>query len=225
MPTPKAGYFLKDGTRVPGTTTIIGRFKDSAGLLYWAHGRGKKYPNEPLYEARDAAGDVGTQIHAMIENSIRNIEPAKFPEAMPEPQRKQAQDGFLAFVRWSRRLNLEIAPAETPLVCECHRFGGTPDAIAAEEDGTLSLLDWKSGKSFYWDQLVQLAAYVHLWNVNNEAKIDGNVLIVRFGKDGADFEHREFPLMHMKLAKAWRMFELYREAYELDKFIQGKELA
>lgn len=37
MPTPKKGYYTSSGLRVPGVTTIIGRFKDSGGLIHWAN--------------------------------------------------------------------------------------------------------------------------------------------------------------------------------------------
>jgi len=37
MPTPKAGYYNVKGERVPGTTTIISRFKDSGALIHWAN--------------------------------------------------------------------------------------------------------------------------------------------------------------------------------------------
>jgi len=37
MPTPRKGYYTDAGKRVPGVTTIIGRFKDSGGLIHWAN--------------------------------------------------------------------------------------------------------------------------------------------------------------------------------------------
>lgn len=42
MATPKGGYFNAAGDKLPGVTTVLGRFKDSGGLLYWAHGVGKE---------------------------------------------------------------------------------------------------------------------------------------------------------------------------------------
>lgn len=37
MGTPKGGYFSASGEQVPSVTTILGRFKDSGGLMFWAH--------------------------------------------------------------------------------------------------------------------------------------------------------------------------------------------
>lgn len=70
MPTPTKGYFLKSGERIPGTTTIIGRFKDSAGLIPWAWKRGRDFPDEPLYGTRDKAAELGTIVHDMAEAYI-----------------------------------------------------------------------------------------------------------------------------------------------------------
>lgn len=222
MPTPTDGYRAADGARIPGTTTVLGRFKESGGLIQWAYQQGRK--GVPLYESRDTAGDVGTHIHAMIESHVRNLAPPAYPAGMMESLRKQADSGFAAFKRWADNNHLEIAPVEVPLTCECHRVGGTPDAIAAERDDTLSLLDWKSAKNFYPDNLIQLALYRHLWDLAHpDQPITGSIHIVRFGKEGADFEHRSFPLDHKKFKAAWRLAELYREAYDLDKLLAGKE--
>ena len=96
MPTPKKGYFLKDGTKVPGVTTILGKFKDPGALMYWAwnvaheglepalfllegwwKGEGNKEATERLlttprdhwhYRKRSGmAAEIGTVVHAMVE--------------------------------------------------------------------------------------------------------------------------------------------------------------
>src|SRR6185369_1711903 len=48
MPTPTQGYRTADGKRVPGTTTILDRFKDSGGIIWWAN----RLALEPLMEIR-----------------------------------------------------------------------------------------------------------------------------------------------------------------------------
>ena len=71
MPHPKGGYKLKDGKGVPGVTTIIGRFKESGGLLYWACEQGKSIERgeiSNLYDKRDEAGESGTLAHEMVES-------------------------------------------------------------------------------------------------------------------------------------------------------------
>ena len=48
MARPKDGYKNNEGKRVPGVTTIIGRFKDSGALMYWAFEQGKAYSRREI---------------------------------------------------------------------------------------------------------------------------------------------------------------------------------
>lgn len=73
MPHPRSGYHLKDGTRVPGTTTIIGRFKESGGLIWWAWDLGMK--GLDYRDVRDKAADAGTLVHAMVEAHAAGEDP------------------------------------------------------------------------------------------------------------------------------------------------------
>ena len=224
MPTPRKGYFSADGLRLPSVTTIIGRFKESGALLRWAYNQG--LAGVELYEKRDAAADVGTYVHALVEACLlTGATDAAPPPGMSDENVAKARTAFSAFRAWHVGSRLTIKPLERHLVSEIHRYGGTPDAIAEEADSKkLSLVDWKSSKNFYWDNLLQLAAYVELWNENRpERPITGGIHVVRFGKEGADFEHRWFPIDHPKLGAAWKQFLLYRQAYDLDRFICSKD--
>jgi hypothetical protein len=58
MAHPKGGYRDADGQRIPGVTTVIGRFKESGGLIRWAYNRGRE--GEDLYDSRDKAAEAGT---------------------------------------------------------------------------------------------------------------------------------------------------------------------
>ena len=48
MATPKGGYRNKAGDRIPGVTTILGRFKESGALMWWAN----RLAYEPLMKSR-----------------------------------------------------------------------------------------------------------------------------------------------------------------------------
>jgi hypothetical protein len=43
MGTPKGGYFSAAGEKVPSVTTILSRFKDSGGLMFWAYKTGREH--------------------------------------------------------------------------------------------------------------------------------------------------------------------------------------
>lgn len=217
MPTPKAGYFLADGTRVPGTTTIIGRYKDSAGLMHWAFKQGKA-GKERLYEEAEKAADIGTLAHAMVENHIKGDDPhAALAEAPPDMLEK-AESSFKAYLAWESMTKLRVIDQEMQLVSEKYRYGGTPDAIGIINN-ELCLLDWKTSNSVYGDYLVQLAAYRNLWEEHNpDRPLTGGFHLLRFAKEYSDFAHHYYP----NLDSAWRAFVLMRELYDIDRELKAR---
>lgn len=216
MPTPKAGYFLKSGEKVPGTTTVIGRFKDSGGLLHWAFEQGKLAQQgkiQRLYDRAEEAADIGTQAHAMIEAHINGDE-------VPVPTDERAQQAFNNALAWLAQTRITVISKwqECALVSEQYAFGGTPDAIG-ELDGKLILLDWKTSNAVYQDYLIQLAAYKQLWEENHPDKpITGGMYLCRFAKDFPDFSTHYFA----ELNDAWEQFKLFRSAYEIDKRLKKR---
>lgn len=125
MPTPKAGYFLKDGSRVPGTTTIIGRFKDPGGLYHWYWEKGAQ--GKGFKEDLDKAANLGTIAHHLVEQYIRGQNP-NLTDVPPE-----ALSAFNAYLAWAKNYRVKIIATEVQLVSEKYRFGGTPDAIGIIE--------------------------------------------------------------------------------------------
>lgn len=217
MPTPKAGYFLSDGSRVPGTTTIIGRYKDSAGLMHWAFKQGKA-GKDRLYGEAEKAADIGTLAHAMVECHIKGENPhAALASAMPD-MREKAESSFKAYLAWESMTKLRVIEQEMQLVSEKYRYGGTPDAIGLINN-ELCLLDWKTSNSVYGDYLVQLAAYRNLWEERNpDRPLTGGFHLLRFAKEYSDFAHHYYP----NLDNAWRAFVLMRELYDIDRELKQR---
>jgi hypothetical protein len=220
VPTPRKGYFLADGTPVPGTTTVLGRFKDSGALLHWAWRRGKEHPDEPLYAARDEAGNIGTAAHAMVEARIKGGDPEWAEEllALDPPGQARARNAFGMYEKWASMNRLVIVDQEMQLVSEKYRFGGTPDAIGLI-DGELCLVDWKTSNGVFMDYLLQLAAYRLLWEENHpDRPLTGGFHLCRFSKEHGDFAHHYY----RELDKAREMFIHLRAAYEFDKELKKR---
>ena len=218
MPTPKAGYFLKDGTRVPGTTTVIGRWKESSALIYWAYKRGKD--GLELYESRDKAAELGTIVHETVEEYIRGGNPREvIPEAITLEDQAQITSAFEAFEEWFESNKFEIVEQEMQLVSEVHKYGGTPDAIAIDAKGRLVLLDWKTSSGVYADFLYQLALYRVLWNENHpDNPLTGGSHLCRFAKENGDFAHHFYP----DLSDAERGGLMMVELYNIDKGLKKR---
>jgi hypothetical protein len=222
MAHPASGYRLKDGTKVPGVTTIIGRFKESGGLLFWAFEQGKcceRGEITGLYDKRDAAADSGTLAHSMVEAYIND---AELPDLSkyPEDIASSAKQGFENYVRWQTDNRITVIHQEMQLVSEAHVFGGCPDAIGVDSHGKTCLIDWKTSSSGpYIDWLLQLSAYKILWEENHPDKpITGGFHLLRFSKENADFHHHFW----QDLSEAERQFLLLREAYEIDKKLKKR---
>jgi len=219
MPHPKGGYKLKDGTKCPGVTTIISRFKDSGGLLWWAFEQGKLAEQgiiSSLYDKRDEAADAGTLAHSMVEAYINGQPLPKLPDTEIGSQAKQ---GFDNYVNWSENNKIRIIKQEMEMVSEVYKFGGCPDAMGIDNQERLCLLDWKTSNNIYQDYLIQIAAYRQLWEENHpDQSITGGFHLLRFSKDHADFVHHCWN----ELDDAWEQFKLFRQAYEFDKLLKKR---
>lgn len=218
MGRPKQGYYNAAGDKLPGVTTIIGRFKESGGLIQWAYksgrdhermvAQGKEAPRH-LYDVVDAAAEAGTIAHDMIEAFILG-KPQPIVSAAPEILAK-ASNAFAQFGEWHEQTRIEIFTTEQPYVSEKHQFGGTIDAVGKDAKGRVVLVDWKTSNAVYQDYLVQLAAYAILLEECTEWRPQGFHLL-RVAKESADFAHH----FYGELEEAKKAFLLMRELYDID---------
>jgi hypothetical protein len=222
MATPKQGYWI-DGVKVPGTTTIIGRFKESGGLLQWAFKQGQSGVSS-LYEKRDEAADIGTRAHTLIE---RHINGERTKDIIKSETSVEAVNAFEMYLKWAKQNKLKLLSKyqEIQLVSPTYQFGGTPDAIGQIGGETL-LVDWKTSNGVHVDYLLQLSAYQHLVNDGYVmstcqpfgVKVGKGAHLLRFSKEHGDFDHRYFG----DLSEAWEQFTLYRRAYEIDQRLKKR---
>lgn len=211
MATQKAGYFLKDGTRVPSVTTVLSRFKDSGGLIHWAWSLGKE--GKDYREVRDKAADAGTMAHEAIEKWKKG-EAINFAD---DDIGKRAASAFGAFLEWTEQTQLKITHTEVPLISEKHKFGGTLDAMLIR--GKRSLGDWKTSNNVYGEYIAQVGAYGILWDETHpDEPINGGYHLLRFDKEYGDFHHSWWA----EVESAKRFFLLLREAYDLDKELKKR---
>lgn len=244
MPTPREGYYLRDGTRVPGTTTVIGRFKESGGLIHWswniAHG-GLLRARALLQQVAEGDGlfsqdDITAFLALPLSEWDYRAKREKAADAgtcahdmvecwirqrpfdasrYPAPIVRAAEPAFGAFLAWARQSNLRAIESETALVSEQYRYGGTLDAMLI--GGALALGDWKTSNAIYPDYLCQLAAYGQLWTEHYpERPIVGGYHLLRFSKqDRADDPVNFTHHYWSHLNAAWEAFRLMRELYTL----------
>lgn len=218
MGRPTQGYYNAAGDKLPGTTTIIGRYKESGGLVQWAYKSGREHERlvaqgkaapRHLYDVVDEAALAGNIAHDMIEAHILGKEFK--PEGSDEILAK-AQNSFAQFLEWREQSRIEIVATERAYVSERHQFGGTVDAIGRDGKGRIVLLDWKTSNAVYQDYLIQLAAYALLLEECAPEWTPQGFHLLRVAKESADFAHHFFG----ELEDAKKAFVLMRELYKLD---------
>lgn len=216
---PKGGYVNAVGQKVPGTTTIIGRFKESGGLIQWAYNCGKE--GIDINAARDRAADAGTLCHDMIDAHLHGRNFSRVGHDMDALTK--ADHAFLGFLEWKAQTNLKLVAAEISLVSEKHQFGGTFDAALVGD--TLRLLDYKTASAIYNDALIQVAgAYSLLWEEAHPDQPLHGIDILRISKpeqadDPISFHHCHWSAEIIPVAQ--EQFLLFRRAYDLDKRLKG----
>lgn len=215
MGRPSQGYRNAAGDRLPGVTTVIGRFKDSGGLLQWAFKQGQSGA-ATLYEERDNAALAGNIAHDLIECFI-----LKKPPPVVNADAKimeRASNAFKQFCEWHEQSRITILATEHAYVSERHQYGGTIDAIGQDTRGRIVLLDWKTSNSVYQDYLIQLAAYALLLEECAPQWIPTGFHLLRVAKESADFAHYFFA----ELEDAKKAFVLMRELYDVDKRLKDR---
>ena len=218
---PKAVYRNAAGKRVPGTTTVISRFKESGGLMHWAWQCGMD--GLDINQVRDDAADAGTCCHEMIDVHLRKKPSENFEHRYSEKVRINAGHAFIGYLEWAEQSKLSVVASEQSLVSEKYQFGGCFDAVLV--GGTLRLLDYKTSSGIYQDMLIQVGgAYSLLWEEHHPDQPLQGMDLLRISKpkspdDPVSFEHRHWSAEIFPIAQ--RQFILLREAYDLDKRLKG----
>ncbi len=164
-------YRLKDGTRVPGASTIANMLSKGDALLQWAYNLGLK--GEDYKAVRDNAGASGTLAHDMILCHLKNekVDTSDYSKN----QIDKAENSFLSYLEWEKGHKIEPILLETPLTSERYWYGGTPDNIP-RLDNEIVLMDYKSG-GVYFESFIQGSGYWQLAIENNIAILEKLIIL------------------------------------------------
>ena len=172
-------YRLKDGTRVPGVTTITG-VEAKPFLIPWANKLGLQGIKSTEYV--DSLANIGTLAHQMVADHLLNK--TTNTSEYTNSETDKAENSFLSYLEWEKGKDIEVILIEQPLVSEKYRYGGQIDSLL-KVNGVLGQYDLKTGKAIYDDWYTQLIAYDYLLYENGYIKdwstIPSNIL--RIGRD------------------------------------------
>ncbi len=170
----------------------------------------------------EKAGDIGTEVHAMIRWKIRGL----LGQSVPPPPvlRDEATLAYMAWEDWWNASGLVPLVAEQMVYDELLGCAGTFDLLAQDDAGKI-LLDWKSsnyilakhhiqvggylGMVQQWRPGVTRAAIVRVPKSLNNINIEVQPLGRFFDPDAKKFKTRSFEEMHRSFRAALTLYETF----------------
>lgn len=177
---PRNEYRLKDGSLVPGVTTVLGALEKPA-LMKWAWESGKNGIPWPI--PSDGTAGVGTITHYKIHQYLLG-ETESYDDKWDREHILAADTPYNMFVNYYRNRNARLILSEYGMVHEKSRYGGTLDLLVSTDTG-IELWDIKTSKAIYDEYWIQLAGYDMLLRQHSKfrrCKITPRVVLVT--KDG-----------------------------------------
>lgn len=212
-------YQLKDGTVVPGVTTVLGLVAKPA-LVPWAWDLGRQGIDFHRYSQEAAA--IGRLGHALALQLVGGKQPNL--KLYSQMQIEKARNSLGSWKAWLKQHDIKPIWVEHPLISHKYEYGGTPD-IYGHIDGQLGILDIKTGPETYLDQWYQIGGY---WGLIHETKRNCKTFqLIRIGRDESEgFDHRvkdsvfyEFNafLMYLSIYKIQKHIKLGRSGFEKEE--------
>lgn len=129
---------------------------------------------------RDAAARLGTAVHDAAASRL----PLDHPRVSPEMRGRLAQ-----FHSWLDVSGAEIVATEFQCWNLSVGYAGTADLMCRMRDGSLWLVDLKTGKSIYGEHALQLVAYLMSEFVGEDDQVDEQVTEALHAVDGIGILH------------------------------------
>jgi len=157
----------------PSVTEVLGVLR-KIGLENWFKYNTAKFCNEESEKGKL----IGTQIHEGIHSLIQT---GKIKVATEYAE--EVTNALKSFVEFRKtKPDIKLKNSEIQMTSELYHYNGTLDCIA--EDGSLIIMDWKTGKcktkdkpDIYDEYKYQVAAYVYAYNEINKTNINKAIIL------------------------------------------------
>jgi hypothetical protein len=224
---PTRTAFQVNGKRVPSVSSIAGQL-DKPGLVFWAHGLGLKGV-QSIRDHRDKDQRAGVLAHEILLGWLKGDGKSPMGELyenldISEYTPEEIETSKPILERAADLVDAEISPVKTSFieesfVSEEYLFGGRIDWYGMiNGDGPMALVDFKTSKGIYPDNIIQISAY---WGLLRENKLyTDRVMIVRVGTKKEEGEEI-CTLTDAQLSAGWKTFLLLRQIYDLKKTVEG----
>lgn len=192
--------YALDGERVPSVTTILGHVSPKVGLRYWYAeqtalwavdhpwgpewdrddwiDRAKKAASRSTGLAADRGKSIHQHAHDLLSGRVEGV-PAELVASVEQ------------VARFLERFEVDEIASERPVASTTMHYAGTFDLLAKIGE-SIWLLDYKTGKGVWPDQVLQLVGYAScdLLQVDEETDVEmphvDRLGFVHVRDDGAD---------------------------------------
>lgn len=154
-------YHNKNGDIVPSVTTVM-KIMQKEGLIEWSNYIGKRGIDYKRF--LDDCARFGSLVHELVESDLLNKEPLIIGF---ENMLDDAMDLVNKFK--SVKADLQISNVQSEVSLSCDSYGGTIDIICDIVTGNSNVTilgDFKTSKTVYETQFIQLGAYLNLVKIN-----------------------------------------------------------
>jgi hypothetical protein len=214
-------YTLKDGTRVPGGSTIAkiaGANQSERSLTKWANELGLAGHDKEKYI--DKLANVGTLLHDMALYFFLKKDHAELFKLYDGWTVEQAKKCYVKFEEWTKDKDFDPIHLEVPFVSEKYRFGGTPDfygRIKLHGVWYYALLDWKTSKGIYDSHWYQTVGYGKMLEHDHAKILDfvGVVKMPRSDEEKFAFKYKQWT--EKDVGVYWEIFQIGLDLYYAQK--------
>ena len=205
------------GIRLPGVTTINRELGWSTeALVRWSNRLGLEGIDSAKF--RDDKADIGTLAHAMITAKLKGEELEDLAD-YTHNQIDKAENATLSYFEWEKDKDIEPILIEEALVSDVDDlgFGGMAD-IYAKMNGSMELIDLKTGSGIWPEHFVQVAAYRYLLEKNGH-RVDGVRILNIPRAENENFKEE----IVSNLDLWWKIFTCCLTIYQTKKLIKQGE--
>jgi hypothetical protein len=180
---------------VPSVTWIAGHYPKGIGFYKWLADKGW---NE-AEAIKSSAGDKGSKIHSAIEQLL-NGETVKINDKFLNPSTEELEEltaeeyeAIMSFVGWHNEAQPKVLKTEFNVFGE--HFAGTVDFLCEIEnnEGKMErwIIDFKTSQYVWPEHKIQLSAYKHLVDLEEEQEHKIAILQVGYNRNKKKFKFTE----------------------------------
>lgn len=224
-----------EGRKYPSVTTILSEAYPKPELMGWGakmaaqaaiEGRhegmsereGVNFLQRAPYRYRRLRADNGTRVHEQLEKILAPVADGSRPVWWTDVR----NDGYIMAARAFCEANLlGVLATECRVFSDRFGYAGTVDLMARSKSGKVVMVDWKTSKSIYPDNALQLAAYAAAdWMIDGKGIVrkvspPGAAAVVRLEESG------KYEAGFLSRANLIRYHDVFLQVMDLKKFLDS----